>query len=311
MITKIYDMSRSLRWRALRHKIRTVEDPERYRLLRILGDELRALAPSVVRASSGTWDINVTLELATSQGAVLGGWWNAWPANPGWPGRDRLFLGRREDLLSISCGLAVLGFFPVDRVAQVVDAAMEAGREAEIPGLEACGLPFEEMACLAWESAIESGRSKRRWREQLGAEAGANWAEAKWCAAPEVWRTCIVADSLAPGARILRDMPSQGAEQPAGLVAMVTVNRADSANTAEQWRVMGWEAAVVARSDCLGLYHTLNSAPPDKPLAVMVAVGPSPQSPASRTGQRSRDTKLLGEMSDEQFNAIINETIQF
>lgn len=311
MLKKVFNMQRAVRWRAIRSLIRKADNAERYRLLRRFGDEIRSLASDAIRDSANEWDINVTLELATSIGAILGGWWNAWPPNPEWPGRDRLFLGRRDDLLPVSCCLAGLGFFPVNQVAGIVDAALEQGAEGSIPGLEAPCLPPGTIVELAWESALESGRSKRRWRDFLGGEAGKEWADPVWSDSPETWRTCIALDGLTPEAHTLRDMPARGGERPAGLLVVAVVNRTDAAGIAEEWRAAGWEAVVVARSDCLGLYQTMTSAERGRPQVVVLAVGTGPALFSTRIREKRRDTGLLGEMSDEQFNALVNESLQF
>lgn len=310
MLQEDYDAGKAARWRTLRNRIRMAGDAEKYRLLRYFGDEIRSLAPVAAKASANAWDINVTLELATAFGALTGGCWNAWPPNPDWPGRDRLFVCRRSDLLLICCGLANLGFFPTDQVANIVDKALVQERNAVIRGLETPGATPEEMLQLAWESALESARSKRRWRDYLGLETGKEWTAPHWRASSGVWRTYIVFDAFSSEAALCRALPQREGETPACLTALVTAPRSDAAALAEEWRDAGWEAAVVARSDCLGLYQALTSSATDKPSAVLLAIGQTP-SASSRTGMRRKEPELLGEMSDEQFNTLLGESIQF
>lgn len=305
-----HDPLRNARWKALRRKIAAAEEGERYRLLRYFGDEIRALASRVVKLSGDAWDINVTLELATAQGTVFGGWLTTEPANPDWPGRDRFFLARPGDLLSCCCGLSVLGFFPADQVAAIADAASEAGREAVVPGLEAPCRPTAEIAALAWESAIESARSKRRWRDYLGKDAGRDWAAPEWRDSPATWRTCVILDGADAGADICRNLPTRGGDKPAGLSTLVTVPRSGTAAAVDEWRKAGWDALSIVRCDCLGLYDALSAPDGHEPRAIIIGVGQTP-APSSRTERRSREPTLLGELSDEQFNAIMGESLQF
>lgn len=307
----MHDVGRARRWRVVRRKIRTADPDERYKLLRYFGNEIRVLTPLAAQESAEVWDINAATEIMSGQGTLIGGCWQADPANPSWPGRDRLFLGGREDLLSACCCLSLLGFFPHEQVAPIVDSALAAGSTAVVPGIEAPGAATEEIALLAWESAIESGRSKRRWRDYLGTEAGKEWAASAWREPPAVWRTFVMIDSLSPAARDLREFPVRGGEPPAGFVAILTVQRSDAASLATDWRTAGWDTTVVSRSDCLGLYDALASAHDGNPTAIMLAIGQTSSSLSSRTTRRTKEPTLLGELSDEQFHAIMGESIQF
>lgn len=310
MPTLSHDPTRAGRWRAIRWSIRAAGPEERYELLRRFGNEIRVLASPAVRESTVNWDFNAAAELFTAQGALLGGWWQADPANPLWPGRDRVFVGRREDLLGTCCCLAALGFFPETEVATRIDFALAAGREGVIPGLEVPGLPPEEVLPLAWESAVESGRSKRRWREYLGLDSVREWTDAAWRDSPAVWRTFVVADAVLAD-RELRDRPRREQDSPAGLVVLVVVQRNDAPDLAREWHNAGWETTVVNRTDCLGLYEALATGRDARPTAVMLAIGHAPSSPTARIARQPREVRLLGELSDDQFNAIMDESLRF
>ncbi|MCD7908354.1 MAG: hypothetical protein LUH04_11865, partial [Clostridium sp.] len=91
------DPIRTARWRAIRRRIRLGSPAERAVLLARLADEVRALTPLAVRASRQDWDLADCLEMAAALGVVIGGWLALDPTNPEWPGRDRLYLSRRQD----------------------------------------------------------------------------------------------------------------------------------------------------------------------------------------------------------------------
>lgn len=309
MAKYLYDVGRAQRWRALRRTIRMTTPDERNRLLRGFGNDIRVIAPLAAKESAHDWDVTGIAEFAFGQGTTMGGWWQADPANPEWPGRDRLFLGRPGDLLGICCCLSVLGFFPVEQVAAVVDGALAAGADAVVPGLEAAGCPARDVPALAWESALESARSKRRWRDYLGMEAGKEWANPEWRESPAVWRTFVTLDPLAEETVRFREFPKREGDVPAGLIVLIPVERGAAPNLADEWRLAGWDTAVVARGDCLGLYDALATAADARPTAIMIAIGQT--SLSSRTVRRAKEPTLLGELSDEQFHAIVEESIQF
>ncbi len=51
---------------------------------------------------------------------------------------------------------------------------------------------------------------------------------------------------------------------------------------------------------------------PMSPLAIMIAIGQGSGTPhISRTAIRRKESGLLGEMSDEQFNEIMGEVLKF
>lgn len=307
-----HDIGRAQRWQKMREDIKLASGTKRLELLRYFGVQIRALIPSVVRAATvEPEDIARAMEIASMQGAVIGAWLSLDPANPDWPGRDRLFVIRHEDRINACAVLAALGFFPADTVAELVERVDTEGRRAVVPGIEAPGAPAEEIPDLMWESAVESARDKRRWRERL-ADTDLSWADPAWRDSPATWRTCGVFDAADPVAEKCRDLPLRGGETPAGLVALVKVPHVDAAAHADTWRAHGWETAIVNRSDYLGIYALLENAPLDKPLAVMLGLGKA-ATPRhiSRTTIRRKESGLLGEMSDEQFSEIMGESLKF
>lgn len=308
-----HDIGRAIQWRAMRGQIRTAGEADRYRLLLRFGDEMRLLAPMAAKASAIDWDVNVSLEFAAAVGTLVGGCLNAWPGNPFWIGRDRLYVCRRNDLLVLGCGLSLLGFFPTDKVADFVDDALAEGSQAALPGLEPGVTPATDLPRHAWESALESERSKRRWAEALEMGSGANpeWADRDWLRSPGVWRTYILLEATAPEAFVCRDLPLQEPGVPSSLVALAYAPRNEASRLAEEWRAAGWETVVVSRSDCLGLYQTLTAPSSGKPLAVMLAAGQAQGPSSSLTSMRRKDSQLLGEMSDEQFSSLVGESLQF
>lgn len=298
------------RWFTLREKIRAAgSGPDRHRLLRLFGDEIRSIMPLVSRVPTVQRDdINRALEVATAHGAVLGAWLLMDPFNPDWPGRDRLFAFRREDLINSCALLSALGFFPKEDVARLVERVENEGRRAAVPGLEAPGAPSEEIPNLLWESALESARSKRRWREGLSGDV--EWVDRAWLDSPAAWRSCGMFDVADPATDECRELPLRPGEEPAGLVALVKVGRNTAARVAESWSLCGWTAEVVNRNDCLNLYEILAVADMAKPLAIMLALSSAPGQPhISRTVIRRREEGLLGEMPDNQFNQLMGERL--
>lgn len=307
-----HDISRARRWQKMRKRIRHASGTDRLNLLRYFGDQIRALIPSVARAATVELeDITRAIDVASMHGAVIGAWLSMDPANPTWPGRDRLFVIRHEDLINTCSGLAALGFFPPNKVVELVERVGAEGRRATVPGIEFPGAPAEEIPNLMWESATESARNKRRWRERL-AETGAGWADPAWRDSPAAWRTCGIFDIADPVSAKCRELPMRGGEAPAGLVVLLKVPQAEAASHADNWYAHGWETAIVNRDDYLSLYEILVAASMDKPLAVMTAVGQGSTVPhISRTVIRRKESGLLGEMSDEQFNEIMGESLKF
>lgn len=312
MRKNIRDVGRARHWLRLRDKIRkSPTGPDRLALLRRFGDEIRALMPMVVKASTVEKDdITRAHEVATAHGVVIGAWLQLDPMNPGWPGRDRMFVTRREDLINTCSVLSTLGFFPPEQVADLVELVDTEGRDAMVPGLEAPGYPAEEILTMLWESAVESGRSKRRWREQMAGDL--DWVDPTWLESPAVWRSCAIFDASDPVTELCRVMPGEGADNPVGLVAMIKIARADAHGLAELWQDSGWESVVVNRNDSLGLYDTLMNADMGRPLAVMLSIGAMASQPhVSRAAIRERESGLLGELSDDQFNEVMEEFLGF
>lgn len=310
MLKIVHDVARAKRWQKIRRKIRSASGHERYRLLRRFGDEIRAISPLVAKASAQSWDMAAALELSTMQGVVIGGWAEMSPANPDWPGRDRIFLTRKEDLVTTCAILSTLGFFPSDQAAALLDQAEADGRDAVIPGIECPGARPAETMAMAWESAVESGRSKRRWRDRF-AKQNPKWAEPWWRESPAAWRTCVAADAGTPHAELLRDFPLRGGERPAGFVALLMAPRNEADALAEQWARSGWETETINRTDCVTLYHTLIRTPGAKPLAVFLATAQPGSQNMTRIRLRRKEAELLAELSDDQFNALMGETLRF
>jgi cob(I)alamin adenosyltransferase len=197
-------------------------------------------------------------------------------------------------------------------VAGVVEQVDTEGRKALIPGLESPGVPAGEIPALLWESAVESARSKKRWRDQcVGAGAGnALWADASWRDSPAVWRSCALFDAADPVTEECRALLSKGGEEiPAGLVAIVKTPRGEAEDLSQRWMESGWTVVTVSRDDSIGLYETLTEADMSKPLAVVLTIGAavSARLHVSRTAIRRREEGLLGEMSDDQFSEVMGE----
>lgn len=305
------DALRTHRWRTTRNLVLRATASDRDRLLHQFGDEIRALAPLAARGSSKDWDIGACLELATALGVILGAWMTAEPANPEWPGRDRIFLARSADTLAAGAALSTFGFFQPEYAAKLVDAAVNGDKNA-IPGLESVCAPTRELATEAWESGLESAWSKRRWRQHFGPGAGLDWANPEWRDAPGVWRTCIVFEHQDEAAPLCRALPEQDGECPAGLSAVIVAPQNESVPLAQQWRDSGWESMVVDRSDGPGLYNVLTAPASDKPRAIILAIGQATSLGTSATTFRlARQGTLLGELSDDQFNAIMDSTLSF
>lgn len=306
---------RARNWLRLRDAIRSAEkDADRRVLLRHFGEEIRVLMPSVVKAAMIESDeIARANEVASAQGVLVGAWLQLDPMNPTWPGRDRLYVIRREDLVNACAVLSTLGFFPADQVAGFVGQVDAEGRKAMIPGIEAPGVPAGEVPGLLRESAVESARSKKRWRDQcvrIGAE-NASWADASWRDSPAVWRSCALFDAADPVTEECRALPGAGEEAPAGLVAIVKTPRGDADGLADRWTESGWTTAILSRDDSVGLYESLTGADMSKPFAVMLTIGsPSARMHVSRTAIRRREEGLLGEMSDDQFNDVMEEFLK-
>lgn len=331
MIKNIKNPARARTWLRLRDAIRkTAAAADRKTMLHRFGEEIRTLMPTVMKDAKIDLDeLARANEAATAQGVLIGAWLQLDPINPGWPGRDRLFVIRREDLINICAILATFGFFPPSQVAGILGEVDAEGRAAAIPGLEVPGCPASEIPGLLWESAVESAKSKKRWREQCCAPApdgatpdaaaapavsAASWADPVWRDSPAVWRSCAIFDAADPVTEECMALPGKAGEPsalspaPAGLVALVKVPRGEAADLAERWARSGWETTIVNRDDTVGLYDALVAADMAKPFAVMLTIGSvSARFHVSRTAVRRQEEGLLGEMSDDQFSRVMGE----
>ncbi len=311
MFRIVHHVGRAMRWQALRRRIRQANHSERMRLIRQFGGEIRSIMPNVLRSPDVERDhINRALEIANSLGAIIGGWLQIDPGNPTWPGRDRLFVIRREDLINACSVLAVIGCFSPDVVAEMVEKVDLEGSRAYIPGIESPGVPTNDVPNLMWESALESARSKRSWREKMEEFGNIDWAEPDWVDSPAAWRTCGIFDNADPVTAQCRDLLLREGDNPAGLVAVVKAGREEAFDVADAWADVGWDVDVIHRSDCVGIYELLSETVFDTPLAIIVGVGQSGSRHFSRSEIRRRESGLLGEMSDEQFNEIMGESLK-
>lgn len=309
MMQYMPDLQRIERWQKLRSQIRNSKNNQRLlELLRTFGDEIRRFLPDAAKAATvDRDDIVRALDVASIHGAIIGSWFNFDPQNPFWPGRDRLFVIRRDDLITTCSIFAALGFFSPDIVGNIVDHVESSGSKSFVPGIEAPGSPVDLIPDLLWESAIESGKSKKRWKEANLNQS--NWANNRWAESPAVWRTCAILDTADPVTEKCRSLTLRPGDQPAGLVVFIKVPRSEAGPLADAWSECGWNTAVQNRSDCLGIYQLLSDADFDRPLAVMIDIGATPTPMHfSKTIMRRRESGLLGEMSDEQFNALISDS---
>lgn len=307
----IDNITHEARWLTLRRRVGTASGPDRLRLLGRFADDIRAMSAVIAQTHSDREEFAGTMEVATAQSAILGAWMALDPANPTWPGRDRLFVTSREDLVDCCAALSALGFFRPETVGDMLSRLETDGRDAVIPGIESPGAPPEEIPDRVWESAVESARSKRRWRDFMGVGRGKDWAEPWWRESPAVWRTCALVNAGDPVTDQCRALLSRGGEAIAGLAVFVKASRTEAPALAESWREAGWEAVVVNRSDCLGAYENLVAAAMDKPFALILAIGRSAMSSriSARMKAKRDEPQLLGEMSDEQFSAIMGESL--
>lgn len=300
------------RWLTLRRRIGIVGGPVRLRLLGLFADDVRAKGAVIAQTRAEQGEIVGYMDAAAILGVIFGAWLALEPTNPAWPGRDRVFVTCREDLLHCCAALSALGFFRVEEVDGFLSRLERDGGNAVIPGIEAPGARQEDIPDLIWESAVESARSKRRWREAMGKDGDTSWAEPRWRDSPAAWRTSAVVNAADPVADMCRVLPARGGEAVAGLAVFVKTPRVDAPDLEERWRDAGWEAAVVNRSDSLGAYDCLAAATMDKPFALILATGRGASARVSaRLQVRSGEPELLGEMSDEQFGAIMGESLNF
>ncbi len=304
------DPLRLTRWRTLRKRLTRSRPSECAKALLAFTDEVNALIPLVTRASNQQWNMSDCQEIANALAVLMAGWLTINPANPQWPGRDRLYLCRKQDLVAACSVLSICGLYPPEYVARLIDSALS-DQPAALPGIELAGQPSALQAKHAWESALESGRSKRRWRETCS-HTTPDWTNPEWRESPAVWRSCLVLnhdDASLPG---IRALAAQNGEKPAGLVAIVVTPRDDALSNAEQWREFGWETLVADRNESTELYSCLWSRVTARPLALMLTVSDEPQMrPTNVTARLDVQSPLLGDLPDDQFNALMGESLQF
>ena len=313
MFATVYNIVNIRRWQERRRRIQALSGPERRRILQCFSDDIRALLPAVARATTvGDDDIDRAMKTIDIYSVVIGAWLALDPTNTDWPGRDRLFVSRRDDLICACSALSSFGFFPAGQMPDLVEEAELHGSLTIIPGLEQPGVPGAEIPELVWESAQESARNKRRWRDHMEKISQSAWVDSHWAAAPESWRTCIVLDSTDPITLTCRNLPVCGGDAPAGLLALIKApdNLADT--IAEDWWNSGWDAMTLKHNDPAQLYEVLATTHLHRPLAIVLtmdnAAGTTPY--ISKTFTLRRESGLLGEMSDEQFNAIIGQSLE-
>lgn len=299
------DGARIARWRARNRSLRAAATDDRFRILREFGDSVRSLAAMAVRASPVPRNMDASLDLIEALSVVVGGWMSADPYNPDWPGRDRLFIGRRQSLVAACAALASAGFFSPENVARLADEK-EKGYQTFVPGLEAVEAADDDIPLLAWRSAVESERDKRAWRRAFEADSGAAWVDPKWAKVPYLWRTCLVVDSEGREAEICLDLPASDGGTPRGIVVLVATPWDVTNEREERWRLAGWRTAVLDRGDYLSLYTRLTSPAGDEPGAILLSMASS-----SSAAKDSENASLLGNLSDEQFGAMFDQTLQW
>jgi transketolase len=321
MVYSIYNIAAAKRWQARRQRIRAASGSAKLRLLRAFGDELRALPPPAGRAPAFA---SVSPGDASLFTALVGAWLSLDPSNPEWPGRDRLYLTSREDLAAACAALSLCGFFPPEKLPDIASHIDASGRNASVPGLEAPGVPSGEIPQLLWESATASVRDKKRWREMFGAGGAGHgaWLAPGWRGAAETWRSCVVLDAEDGIASACRDLARRRDEPAAGLVALVKAPEISAPDLIEVWADAGWRAVLVSGGDPLQLHDVLTGAKLDAPLAVVLSiagrmpmqlsevVASVPRPPAAKVLARRRASELLGELPDEQFSALFDESLK-
>ena len=313
MFSTTFNIAKARRWQEKRKRIQAASGAQKLRLLQSFGEEIRTLAPAFNRATTvEKQDIASAAEVSSAFGAILGAWLNLDPTNPQWPGRDRLYVIRRDDLINACAALSVCGFFPPETVAGLVEDVDTKGRKAVVPGIESPGVPVDEIPQLIWESATESARDKRRWRETLGSAGHNAWLSPVWRDAPETWRTCVILDTADPVTAQCRDLVRREDERLAGLVALVKTPEDAAHAVAEDWWGAGWDAALMDKSDILQMHDLLGGGRLEKPLAIVLSTSTKGRllPHISKTVVRRRESGLLGEMSDEQFNALMGESLE-
>lgn len=307
MVMTSSSFARARQWRAALQKCRP---EDRGKLLATLVRDISSSIPLAANASRQEWDVNACLEIAPALSVIIGAWMDAEPVNPEWPCRDRLFLTRRNDVLTAGSALAFMGFFEPDTLVQKIDAPVGAPG-ASIPGLEPFRPTPTETVTAAWLSAVDSTRSKRYWFEAFATAEETPWADREWEEFGGVWKTCILLDHTAGEAlETLRTMPEkQDAQNINGLVALVAIPKtAGVTEFMERWRSAGWDAQTVTASDSAYLCEILK---PYESMPRVVALTTDPgQSMAAGQQSTGETSQLLGELSDDQFNALMDISVQ-
>lgn len=296
------DGARIARWRMRTRSLRAASGGEQFRTLREFGDSVRSLAAMATRASPVPRNIDASLDLVEALSVVVGGWLSADPYNPDWPGRDRLFIGRKQSLLAACAALASAGFFSPENVTRLADEK-EKGYAAFIPGLESADA---DMPASAWRSAVASGQDKQAWRHVFETDAGAGWVDPNWAKNPYLWRTCLIIDSEGREAEACLGLPSSEGGAPRGISVLVATPWDVTDEHEERWRLAGWNTAILDRSDYLSLYTRLTASPGDEPAAILLSMAAS-----SNRAKESAQTSLIGNLSDEQFNTMFNQTLRW
>lgn len=308
MFASTYNIVKARQWQEKRRRIRSASGAVKLRLLQSFGDEIRALPPAPAAPPP---------EPISFFNAVLGAWLNIDPANPDWPGRDRLFVVPRAELVNACAFLAVCGFFAPEKLPDLVENIGAFGLTATVPGLESPGIAAEEIPHLLWESAVASARDKRRWREVSASFGHDDWFSPAWRDAPESWRTCVVLDSEAPVAAACRELAGRREDQAVGLVALVNAPEACAAAVVGDWEAAGWRAVMTGARDIARVHDILAEATLEQPFAVVLSVASAKGVAAAGAGgaakaveKRSGGAELLGEMSDEAFTALFDESLK-
>ncbi len=308
MFKMVHNIGRAQRWQALRNQIRSANRQERLLLIRNFGSDIQRKMPIALKSSGiERNDINRAIDSTNALAAIIAGWLLIDPTNPFWPGRDRLFITRKEDLINACWGLSAIGCFPDESVEEMISKVDFEGRKTFIPGIEAPGAPIGELAQMICQSALDSAKSKKIWRKSMGDQPA--WADSEWAESDAVWRTCAIFDHSDAVAGQCRDLLPELPETPAGLVVVVKVERGEATKTAEEWMAKGWETAVIHRSDSLHLYELLTEIIRDQPFVIIMTVGQAAPPSITRSGIRRKESGLLADLSDAQFNEIMGESL--
>lgn len=311
MLAKASNIAQARRWQEKKRRLRAAAATEKLRLLLSFGEETRALASTFGRTGSTTHKYTPASvpEVSAAICAILCAWLNLDPTNPEWPGRDRLFLTRRRDLLNSCAALSTCGFFPSEAVVDLVVAVEAEGTKAVIPGVEAPGAPAEDIPRLFWESAAESARDKKRWREVLGAGVHADWFSPVWRDSPETWRSCVVLDAEDEVSAAVRALARREDESAAGMVALVKASEIMSEGVVKEWWDGGWDVILADCGDLVQVYSLLVDLRLERPLAIILSKFSAPNK-NSKTVVRRRESGLLGEMPDDIFSELMKESLK-